>query len=71
MGKTSADIGDRLIEQARDLLDATSIKERMEPALLEAVRREEIRALAHMDGLDLSNEQVMADAWCRREVTCD
>ena len=68
MGRTCVDIDDDLIVQARNLLGATSIKETMERALLEVVRREEIRALAHMDGLDLSNEQVMAEAWCRSEV---
>ena len=69
MGKTSVDIDDHLIEQARNLLGATSIKETIERALLKVVRREEIRSLAQMDGLDLSNEQVMAEAWCRSEVT--
>ena len=46
MGKTSADIDDHLIEQARNLLCATSIEETIEHALLELVRREEIRAHA-------------------------
>ena len=69
MGRTSVDIDDHLIEQARNLLGATSNKKTIERALLEVVRREEIRTLAHMDGLDLSNEQVMAEAWCRSEVT--
>ena len=70
MGRTGVVIDDHLIEQARSLPDATSIEETIERALLEVVRREEIRALAYMDGLDLSNKQVMAEAWCRREVTC-
>lgn len=69
MGKTSVEIDDRLIEQARNLLGATSIEETFERALLKVVRREEIRSLAQMDGLDLSNEQVMAEAWSRSEVT--
>lgn len=69
MGRTSVDIDDHLNKQARNLLDATSIKEKEEHSLLEVVRREEIRVLAQMDGFDLSNEQVMAKAWCRSEVT--
>ena len=70
MSKTSVDIDDRLIEQARNLLGTNSINETIDRALREVVRnearREEIRALAQMDGLDLSNEQVMAEAWCSR-----
>ena len=69
MGKTSVEIDDRLIEQARNLLGATSIEETFERTLLKVVRREEVRSLAQMDGLDLSNEQVMAEAWCRSEAT--
>ena len=42
-------------------------KETIDSALREALRREarrqEIEALATMDGLDLSNEKVMAGAW--------
>ena len=69
MRKTSVDVDDHLIEQARNLLGATSIEETIERALLKVVRREEIRSLAQMDGLDLSNELVMVEAWCRSEVT--
>lgn len=69
MRKTSVDVDDHLIEQARNLLGTTSFEETIERALLKVVRREEIRSLAQMDGLDLSNEQVMAEAWCRSEVT--
>lgn len=67
MRKTSVDIDDDLIEQVRRLLGTTSIKETIDRALREVVRgaarREEIRALATMDGLDLADEQVMAGAW--------
>ena len=70
MCKTGIDIDDRLIEQARNLLGTKSINETVDRALLEVVRnkarREEIRALVEMDGLDLSDEQVMAEAWCSR-----
>lgn len=67
MRKTSVEIDDRLIEQARVLLGTSSIKETINGALREVIRREarreEVRALAEMDGLDLSDEGIMADAW--------
>ncbi len=67
MRKTSVDVDDRLLGQVRDVLGTSSIKETIDGALREVVRvearRQEIRALAAMDGLDLANEQVMAKAW--------
>ncbi len=67
MRKTSVEIDDGLIEQVRALLGTSSIKETIDSALREVLRREarrqEIEALATMDGLELSNEQVMAGAW--------
>ena len=67
MRKTSVDIDERLIEQAKSLLGTASIKETIDSALREVVRtdarRQEIRALAEMDGLDLSDGEVMAKAW--------
>ncbi len=61
------DIDERLIEQAKSLLGTASIKETIDSALREVVRtdarRQEIRALAEMDGLDLSDGEVMAKAW--------
>ncbi len=67
MRKTSVDIDDHLIDQVRGLLGTSSIKETIDRALREVVRsearRQEIRALADMDGLDLADEQVMAGAW--------
>ena len=67
MRKTSVDIDDRLVEQVRGLLGTSSIRETIDRALREVVRtaarREEIRALAVMEGLDLADEQVMAGAW--------
>ncbi len=65
--KTSVEIDDGLIEQVRILLGTSSIKETIDSALREVLRREarrqEIEALATMDGLELSNEKVMAGAW--------
>lgn len=67
MRKTSVDIDEHLIAQAKVLLGTVSIKETIDSALREIVRRDvrrqEIRALAEMDGLDLSDAKVMAKAW--------
>lgn len=65
--KTSVEIDDGLIEQVRILLGTSSIKETIDSALREVLRWEarcqEIEALVTMDGLELSNEKVMAGAW--------
>ncbi len=67
MRKTSVAIDDSLIEQAQSLLGTSSIKETIDGALREVVRgaarRQEVKALAEMDGLDLANEKIMAKAW--------
>lgn len=67
MRKTSVDIDDLLLEQVRDVLGTSSIKETIDGALREVMRaearRREIRALAVMEGLDLADEHVMAKAW--------
>ena len=67
MRKTSVEFDDGLLEQVRILLGTSSIKETIDSALREVLRREarrqEIEALATMDGLELSNEKVMAGAW--------
>jgi len=67
MRKTSVEIDDQLIERARVLLGTSSIKETIDGALREVIRREarreEVRALAEMDGLDLSEDRIMAGAW--------
>jgi Arc/MetJ family transcription regulator len=67
MRKTSVDIDDHLIEQVRRVLGTSSIKETIDSALREVLRvdarRQEIRALAEMDGMDLANKDVMAKAW--------
>ena len=67
MRKTSVDIDENLLEHARRLFGTTSIKQTIDAALREAVRaearRQEVRALAEMDGLDLSNDEAMAKAW--------
>lgn len=67
MRKTSVEIDDRLIAEARRVLGTASIKETIDSALREIVRKEarqqEVQALAAMEGLDLADEGVMAKAW--------
>ena len=67
MRKTSVDIDDKLIEQVRCVLGTSSIKETIDSALREVLRvdarRQEVRALTEMDGMDLGNKDVMAKAW--------
>lgn len=67
--KTSVEIDDRLIAEARRVLRTSSIKDTIHGELREVVqkeaRREEIRALTTMDCLDLADERVMAKAWRR------
>ncbi len=67
MRKTSVVIDDELIARVRILLGTSSIRETIDKALREVERREarrqEIRALIEMDGLDLSDPAVMSKAW--------
>ena len=67
MSKTSVDIDNELLEQARSLLGTSSIKETIHCALREIVRaearRQEVEALVTMDGLDLADGEVMGNAW--------
>ena len=67
MRKTSVAIDDSLIKQVRSVLGTGSIKETIDRALREVLRsearRQEIKALSEMDGLELSNEKIMAKAW--------
>ena len=67
MKKTTVDINENLLEQARHVLGTSSIEETIDAALCEVLRgnarRQEIKALAEMDGLDLANEDVIAKAW--------
>ena len=67
MRKTSVQIDDELVARVRILLGTSSIKETIHQALLEVerrdARRQEIKALVEMDGLDLGEGEVMAGAW--------
>lgn len=67
MRKICVEIDERLIEEARILLGTESTKDTINSALREVVhadaRRQELRALAESDGLDLAHEEVMSKAW--------
>lgn len=67
MRKTSVVIDDELVARVRILLGTSSIRETIDKALREVERREarrqEIRALTEMDGLDLRDPAVMSRAW--------
>jgi len=60
-------IDDELIDRVQILLGTSSIRETIDEALREVERREarrqEIRALVEMDGLDLHDPEVMSKAW--------
>jgi Arc/MetJ family transcription regulator len=65
--KTSLDIDEELLEKVRGILGTRTLKETVEEAFREIVReqarREEVEALASMDGMDLSDQEVMSRAW--------
>ena len=67
MHKTTIVIDDALIEQVSEILGTRGLKATVDEALLEIIRldarRKAIRQLREMDGLDLDNEEVMAQAW--------
>ncbi len=67
MRKTTVEIDERLIVEAKRVLGTSSIKDTIHGALREVVqeeaRQEEIRALTTRDCLDLADESVMAKAW--------
>ena len=67
MRKTSVEIDDGLVARVRILLGTSSIKDTIHEALREVERREarrqEIKALIEMDGLDLEDGEVMAGTW--------
>ncbi len=67
MRKTSVVIDDELIARVRILLGTSSMRETIDRALREVergeARRQEIRALIEMDGLDLGDPAVVSKAW--------
>jgi Arc/MetJ family transcription regulator len=67
MAKRLVDIDDGLLEQAREILGAATMKDTVNRSLAEVVRAERRRRhgrrLAQMDGLDLDDADVMERAW--------
>jgi Arc/MetJ family transcription regulator len=65
--KTSVEINEELLEEAREILATSTIRETIEEAFREVVRHrarvEEIEALATMKGMDLHDGEVMGRAW--------
>jgi Arc/MetJ family transcription regulator len=65
--KTSVEIDEQLLRRAREILGSTTVKETIDRAFREIVRqearRQEAKALAAMDSIDLADDQVMAGAW--------
>ena len=67
MLKITVDLDERLIQEARRVLGTSSVEETIDAALLMALsndaRRQEVSVLAEVEGLDLTNRDVMARAW--------
>jgi hypothetical protein len=65
--KTSVAIDMDLLEQAKGLLGASTVRETIHLALLEVLRTrarlDEVAALTEMKGLDLADAEVMSGAW--------
>ena len=67
MRKTTLTIDDDKIAQAREILGTTGITDTIDAALRETIRRAAaerlIERMTTMDGLDLADPQMRADAW--------
>lgn len=67
MTKKLIDIDEDVLDRARQILGATTMKDTVNEALAEVVRLAERRAhadrLATMEGLDLDDDRIMAGAW--------
>lgn len=65
--KTSIELDEALLNRARQALGTETIKDTVEQALLEVLRerarRDEVRALSTMRGMDLDIDKVMSKAW--------
>lgn len=64
--KRLIDIDDRLLEEARRVIGAATMKDTVNAALQQAVDRElrlrHVRRLTDLDGIDLADDEVMAGA---------
>ncbi len=65
--KTSVEIDEELLASVRRVLSTATLKDTIEEAFREVLRaearREEVLALSEMQGMDLSDGEVMAGAW--------
>ena len=67
VAKKLVDIDEEVLAHASEILGARTMKDTVNQALAEVVRLSQRRAhaarLAEMDGLDLDDDTVMAEAW--------
>ena len=67
MTKRLVDIDDDLLEEVRNLIGASTMKEAVNGALQHVVdfelRLKHVRRLMTLEGTDLADEQIMRDAW--------
>ena len=65
--KTSVAIDTELLERAKELLGASTVRETIHLALLEVLKNrariDEVAALSAMKGMDLADAEVMSGAW--------
>ncbi len=67
--ETSVAIDEDLLATVKQILDTETVKDTIEKAFLEVLRtqarREEVAALARMEGSQLADHEVMSRAWRR------
>jgi Arc/MetJ family transcription regulator len=67
--KTSVEIDEELLLEVREIFGTTTLRETIEQAFREVVRRrarrDDVLALAGMRGMELDDPDVMAGAWHR------
>ena len=67
MTKKLIDIDEAQLARAGEVLGAATMKETVNQALTEVIalaqRRDHVRRLTTMNGLDLDDDAVMSDAW--------
>jgi len=67
--KTSVEINEELLVRVQHILATSTVRETVEQAFWEVVRREaqrqEIAALTTMEGMDLDKPEIMEKAWQR------
>ena len=65
--KTSLKISEELLTEVQRILATKTVRETVEAAFVEIIRaqarRDEVAALATMEGSDLGNPEIMAGAW--------